>query len=213
VLLPVASAESWDWQSTVPVADAPTYVKKLDLDAGQLITASIHSVRPSAMPWRHTQSQVGCAQSPEDVGNIHEEDCSEVKTDIVSTRAIQPTEFATRHWPGVWLDPSHSQGDAESTFFSASDDAHLSVAKATSYGRGGALPEHERLQSFYGRALTQENGCYNPSTATPLGEIRNREVDNSADLDDIEIDDDSHIPSTVTLLGKLEIVTWPTWRT
>jgi len=110
VLLPVASAESWDWQSTVPVADAPTYVKKLDLDAGQLITASIHSVRPSAMPWRHTQSQVGCAQSPEDVGNIHEEDCSEVKTDIVSTRAIQPTELATRHWPGVWLDPSHSQG-------------------------------------------------------------------------------------------------------
>lgn len=202
VLLPVASAESWDWQSTVPVADAPTYVKKLDLDAGQLITASIHSVRPSAMPWRHTQSQVGCAQSPEDVGNIHEEDCSEVKTDIVSTRAIQPTELATRHWPGVWLDPSHSQGEAESTFFSASDDAHLSVAKATSYGRGGALPEHERLQSFYGRALTQENGWYNPSTATPLGEIRNREVDNSADLDDFEIDDDSHIPSTVTLLGQ-----------
>jgi len=27
-------------------------------------------------------------------------------------------------------------------------------------------------------------------------------VDNSADLDDFEIDDDSHIPSTVTLLGQ-----------
>jgi len=31
VLLPVASAESWDWQSTVLVADAPTYVKKTGL--------------------------------------------------------------------------------------------------------------------------------------------------------------------------------------